>query len=120
MPDHLAHSEVEEYSADGLKLSAAAAHIIEAAKESEAIEEDYDMSEHHHHHQGNGDEYAGEHEYGDYDMGDADMEHQSGGEYADNVVSTDAGSILATQDNGEEQLLDDEAQQGGEYAYEGE
>ncbi|KAJ2024981.1 Carbon-nitrogen hydrolase [Coemansia sp. S85] len=121
MPNHTAHSEIEEYSTDGLKLSAAAAHLIEAAKESGVSEEDYDMSEHHHHHhQGNGEEYAGEHEYGDYDMGDADIEHQGGGEYADNVVNTDVGSILATQDNGEEQLLDDEAQQGGEYAYDGE
>ncbi|KAJ2492846.1 hypothetical protein IWW47_004923, partial [Coemansia sp. RSA 2052] len=119
MPDHLAHSE--EYSeADGLKLSAAtaAAHM----KDPAAAEEDYDMAEHHHHHhhQANGEEYGGEHEYGDYDMGDADLEHQGAGEYAENMASTDAGSILATQDNGEEQLLDDEAQQGGEYAYEGE
>ncbi|KAJ2744552.1 Carbon-nitrogen hydrolase [Coemansia sp. BCRC 34301] len=125
MPDHLAHSEVEEYSeADGLKLSAAAAHMIGGAKDSVVVEEDYDMAEHHHHHhhhhQANGEEYAGEHEYGDYDMGDADMEHQGGGEYAENMASTDAGSILATQDNGEEQLLDDEAQQGGEYTYDAE
>ncbi|KAJ2471105.1 Carbon-nitrogen hydrolase [Coemansia sp. RSA 2322] len=132
MPDHLAHGEVDGYEdVGGMKLSGASAHVIAAVKAVAEDDGDYDMADHQHHDHhgsahGNGEEYAAEHEYADYDMTEVDVEHQGAAtaaapgasEYADNVDSTHAGSILATQDNAEEQLLDEDAQQGAEYAYE--
>ncbi|KAI8324248.1 hypothetical protein GQ54DRAFT_75270 [Martensiomyces pterosporus] len=126
------HEEVEEYEGNGdLRLSEVAAHMVAAAKSSEEAGEDYEMVGHHQEAEvGNGEEvldqeaYGAEHEYAEYDMAEVDMTQGVEGdqgaqaaEYADNVAGTDAGSILATQDNGEEDQLLDDGQQNAEYSY---
>ncbi|KAJ2661777.1 Carbon-nitrogen hydrolase [Coemansia sp. RSA 1200] len=93
---------------------ASASAEADAAKE----DDDYDMIEHHD--AGGGQEeggdmdgldagYEGEHVYADYEMADDAMDHD--GEYAGAVAETDAGSILATQENGDHHAADY-----GEYA----
>ncbi|KAJ2303217.1 hypothetical protein IWW54_005796, partial [Coemansia sp. RSA 2705] len=105
MADHIAHSEeAEVYATGGLK---------DAGTKDSLEHEEYEMGEHH---EAGADEYGGE--YGEYDdMGDVEMDQGAAAEYED--AGTNAGSILATQDNGEHQLLDESQAQAGEY-YEGE
>ncbi|KAI9473097.1 carbon-nitrogen hydrolase [Coemansia mojavensis] len=100
MADHIAHSEVEAYDSD----------LKGGDQKHDALEEhEYDLVEHH---DAGNEEYAGE--YGEYEMGDVEMDQngQAAEEYdAENVVATDAGSILATQENGEHQLMEDDGEQ---------
>ncbi|KAJ1947620.1 Nitrilase, partial [Linderina pennispora] len=96
-----------------LKLTEMATQMADAVKDADTGET-YEMVEH-----GNGgelEEAQYEHEYEQYDMGEVEMTAGEHGEAAQGEYA-EAGSILATQENGGQML--DEGHQ-GEYAYEGE
>ncbi|KAJ2678738.1 Carbon-nitrogen hydrolase [Coemansia spiralis] len=135
MADQLVHEEIDDYGAGSdLKHVSEDGGIEEAVSSATTMSEtviartgapkeddDYDMVDHQDAiEEGSGEDasaleetYEGEHGYTEYEMADVDMEHsadQTG--YAENIASTDSGSILATQENAEHQMIEDVEENG--------